>query len=220
MKTLKNVITQKMKKELEEIEGTYKDLGDIEGTCEGLIEKVEEVVKSNKNNYKVWESEYGAGWGAIFVGNEKQYAIVEYSDRVSEYDEQYIELTRVEEHIQPKKFTEDLYHWIDNHVISKRMEYFSTKEDLFRFIKKNGGLGVVNFDEEVLAGITPWGRSDSGDLCVEWAGRGFYIGWCWGEAHIQKIEEAYDELIIEYQSKGFGKPSDNEVNKLFETTIM
>jgi hypothetical protein len=50
---------------------------------------------------------------------------------------------------------------------------------------------------------------------IKWKGPGDYVAWCWGEDHIECIDDAYEALLEGYANGDFEPPYEEEVNEMY-----
>lgn len=124
--------------------------------------------------------------------------------------------------ISPKQFYRDLYHYIDGDICNGEIRYFNSEEELIHLLKKEKGFGIVHFEETFFSedeeGFDP--EIDTAydiESFFTWKGPGDYVGWCWGEDHIERIDDAYEALMEEYANGDFEPPSEEVVNEMYNS---
>lgn len=120
--------------------------------------------------------------------------------------------------ITPKQFYKDLYHWIDGDITDGEIRYFKTKKEFVKFLKKNREFGVFHYilddDEPMSTFDTRYNLNDRFSN-IRWSGPGDYVAWCWGEDHIERIDEVYEALIEDYKKVDFEPPTDEMVEEMY-----
>jgi len=131
-------------------------------------------------------------------------------------------ITELKQLITPKQFYRGLYHYIDSDICNGEIRNFASKGELYNFLKENKQFGVVsfegvyfskdeeNFDPEIDEVSNLDTNSD-----IEWKGPGDYVAWSWGDEHIERIDDVYEELIEDYVKGDFEPPSDEVVEEMY-----